>query len=87
MQTVITDTVRISVQKTFNQGRNVGGSFEIKGYKCDTITEQVKVIPINNLNLIFRLTLTKFTNFSAVTQLKTTTKFLRWDSKWAQSSK
>lgn len=46
LKTVVTDTIRVQIQKTFNQGRNVGGSFLFKGIKCNTIAEPVVIDPL-----------------------------------------
>ncbi len=34
---VASSSVKIFVESTFNIGKNVGGSFVIKGYMCDDI--------------------------------------------------
>jgi len=34
---VISSSVKLFVESTFNVGKNVGGSFVIKGYICDEI--------------------------------------------------
>ena len=39
----LSKSVKIFVESTFNVGKNVGGSFVIKGYMCDQIKQQEKV--------------------------------------------